>query len=1424
MNIAQLVEDLHHRGARLRVEQDKLKITAPDNALDSETVAAVRQHKQAIIDFLLANLPVQTQNAHNQSGKVLPLSFNQKALWSLYRLAPGNPAFNLLFACQLPANVNAKALEAACQILLQRHELLRARFMDTADGPVCTIAADATVPTEHQHTQNLSDAQINALLNAFGDQPFQLEQGAVRFLALHNTVAETVTHYFAFTLHHIIADFWACQLLLGELSLLYASIVERRNTKLPAIQLSYADYARWQQDYLATPQSTTDLEYWKQQLSGQLPVLDIPRDRPRPALMSFRGGSHRHALGAALSQRIREHARQNNVTPSTLMLTAYTVLLHRCSRQQDILVGTPAAHRNISGSEWMVGDFSNPIVVRSQIDSSQTFTQLLKQVQTTFVDAIRHQDYPFPLLVEKLNPVRDASHSPICQAMFLWHKPNEQRLSEILGHHNSILTHVLPMSGQRGATYDLMLSVADIPDGLVCSWSFNSDLFDASTVQRLGQHLECLLQDAIPPASDGNGNTEKPLHALNLLDDATRHKLLHEWNQTGRQYDFSFDLFSRIEQQAAQNPDNIAVHTSTEQLTYHTLLQRVNTLAQQLVDRGAQPGQFIAIALPRTADMIIALLAVLRIRCAYVPVDPDYPPARVAYMIAHSRAATIITHSALQSQLNLEPEQTLCLDTSVSPTAKILPENSPHPQPDDLAYVIYTSGSTGTPKGVRIHHRALLNLLLHFNDELALQPQQRWLSVTSMSFDIAALEIFLPLMSGACIVLANRQQAMDSNWLANCLHTQHIDVMQATPATWQMLTGTWHSNTPPTSQPNLTALCGGEALSTTLANALLPHVARLLNVYGPTETTIWSLTHALQSASALPAPIGRPLANTSLYILDEHLQPTPFGVPGELHIGGIGVSPGYLYRDDLTAERFIPNPFPQTAGNGTDNNAHTILYKTGDLVRYLADGTVEYISRLDHQVKVRGFRIELAEVEAALLAHANVQDAVAVVRIPPGQDAALLAAYIIAREPDIDVRALKRALNLQLPQYMIPSVITVLAEFPLTPNGKIDRNALPEPQYRQAHNSQYVPARDLIEHQLVQIWETVLDTRPISVTDNFFDLGGHSLLAMKLMVQVQQTFRQAPPLSVLFQAPSVETFANIIRLHSGASNRSSNPVLCIKPGAADATPLILVHPVGGSVFCYHELANLMPSHQPVFGLQLPLDEKGNPMIADVSEMGARYAVALREQFGNQPIAIGGWSLGGIIAFDIALRLENQGQPPQDLFIIDSAAPYMKEQIDELHEIAVMIILAKELGVLVEQIFLPRLINVTVDEGLAYVLELCLEHGLLPDTFRIDDLRDRFQLIKSNQAAQKAYVCPQQPYHGRTTILRAQGQPAERPDKIFLGWRAHATDCTAHEIAGDHFTLIRPPFVQSLADQLKALLPAGNPPAASSTADSTPVQE
>ncbi len=1398
MNIAQLVEDLRHRGARLRVEQDKLKITAPDNALDAAAVAAVREHKQAIIDFLLTNLP--------GDDTTLPLSFNQKALWSLYRLAPGNPAFNLLFACRLPADINEQALAAALRILLSRHELLRARFHDSANGPVCTITSDAQVQIEQQQTQNLSEHQINQRLSEFGDQPFQLEQSAVRFLALHNTHTEAsgaslCTRYFAFALHHIIADFWACQLLLGELSLLYASILERRNTRLPAIRMSYADYARWQQHYLTTPDSDADLEYWQQQLRGPLPVLDIPRDRPRPALMSFRGGSHRHALGTELSQRIRDCARHSNVTPSTLMLTAYTVLLHRCSRQTDILVGTPAAHRNISGSEWMVGDFSNPIVVRSQIDPAATFTQLLKQVQTTFIDAIRHQDYPFPLLVEKLNPVRDASHSPICQAMFLWHKPNEQRLSEILGRHDSILASVLPMSGQRGATYDLMLSVADIPDGLVCSWSFNSDLFDASTIQRLGQQLECLLQDAIP-ATHADSH-EKPLHALNLLDTATRVMLLHDWNQTQRDYDFMYDLISRIEAQAVQHPDAIAVHTSTNKITYGALLQRANIVAHQLHEHGARPGQLIAIALPRDIDMVVALLAVLRVRCAYVPVDPDYPPARVAYMIEHSRALMVISVSTLRDQLGVAEERLLCLDTE-QPDAVEIPspftsDLCAKPQPDDLAYVIYTSGSTGTPKGVRIQHRALLNLLLHFQDELQLRPQQRWLAVTSMSFDIAALEIFLPLLSGACIVLANRQETMDGNWLATCLNEQAIDIMQATPATWQMLTGAWH-NTPPTHP--LTALCGGEALSATLANALLPRVTKLLNVYGPTETTIWSLTHNVEPGSTVPAPIGRPLANTSRYILDEHLQPTPIGVPGELYIGGIGVSSGYLHRDDLTAERFIANPFQAESANH-----HPVIYKTGDLVRYLADSTVEYIGRLDHQVKVRGFRIELAEVEAALRSHAVVQDAVAIVRAPAGQDTALLAAYIIAHDASVDVRSLRRALNLQLPQYMIPSVITVLPEFPLTPNGKIDRNALPEPDYTPAHSNQYIPARDLIEHQLVQIWENVLDTRPLSVTDNFFDMGGHSLLAMKLMVQVQQTFKQAPPLSVLFQAPTVETFANVIRLSASSSNRTSNPVLCIKPGNADVIPLILVHPVGGSVFCYHELANLMPDSQPVYGLQLPLDENGNPLIADVSEMGARYSAALLAQFGDRPIMLGGWSLGGIIAFDIALRLEKENRPPLHLFIIDSAAPDMKEQIDELHEIAVMIILAKELGVLVEQIDLPRLLNVTVGDGLAYIRELCIGYNLLPDTYRIEDLHDRFQLIRSNQSAQKNYQCPSQPYHGRTTILRAQGQPADRPDKIYLGWRSHCQNCNAVEIDGDHFTLIRPPFVHSLADRLTTLLAA-----------------
>jgi amino acid adenylation domain-containing protein len=944
-------------------------------------------------------------------------------------------------------------------------------------------------------------------------------------------------HVLLLTMHHMISDGWSHGLFWRDLAVLYEAFDTCKPTPLPALPIQYADFACWQRQWLRGEALETQLTYWKQQLAG-LATLHLPTDYPRPAVQTFRGARHPMVLSQSLVEALKVLSQRHGVTLFMTLLAVFQALLHRYTGQDDIPVGSLIANRNRVEIEELIGFFVNTLVLRTDLSGNPSFRDLLGRVRAVCLGAYAHQDLPFEKLLEELRPQRELSRNPLFQVLFALHNTPRQA-PELLGLSVSSL-EVDPGT----ARFDLALDLWETPEGLHGWFEYSTGLFDAATIARIEGHLQTLLEGIVAAP-------QQRLSMLPLLTADERHRLLVEWNTTGIDSPHDQCIHQIFEAQVAQTPDAVAVVCEGELLTYCELNRRANQVAHYLGTLGVGPEVLVGLCMERSLEMIVGLLGILKAGGAYVPLDPAYPQERLAFMLEDAQVAVLLTQEQLSGELPEHRAHTICLDTdwkTIAGKSEANPVSGV--TADNLAYVIYTSGSTGSPKGVQILHRAVVNFFNSMSQQPGLTAQDILLAVTSVSFDIAALELYLPLIVGACLVVVSRDVAMDGAQLMKKLANSGATVMQATPATWSLLLEAgWQDS------KHLKILCGGEALPCELAVQLLARGSSLWNMYGPTETTIWSAVYPvdLQERSI---HIGRPIANTQVYVLDRHLQPIPIGVPGELYVGGVGLARGYLHRPELTAERFIPNPFSTEPG--------ARLYKTGDLVRYLPDGNLEFLGRLDDQIKLRGCRIELGEIEAVLGQHPAVRQVVVLAREDAPGDTRLVAYVVPQQEPPPTSSVLRNFLQQRLPSFMVPSAFVLVHALPLTPNGKLDRRALPAPaQTRSQPQDTCMAPQDALELQLTKIWEKVLGITPIGVRENFFELGGHSLLAVRLFAQIKKAFGRQLPLATLFQAPTVEQLAGMLRQEGWSAPWSC--LVAIQPGGSKP-PFFCIHGPGGHVF------------------------------------------------------------------------------------------------------------------------------------------------------------------------------------------------------------------------------------------------------------------
>ncbi|MCW7537502.1 amino acid adenylation domain-containing protein [Aquabacterium sp. A7-Y] len=1020
--------------------------------------------------------------ARTEQG-MAPLSLMQQRLWFLEEAHPGTAAHNVPSAHRLSGPLNLPALEQALQQMVDRQAALRTWLERTPEGPVQRVAERLDLRLPLSDLRGLPAAEREAALQAQMTElvrtPIPLEQGPLFRARLYRLGDQE--HVLFFMAHHVVFDGWSFDLLYRELSALYRAASQGVEAELPALPVSYGDFSAWQRDWMLGEELERQTAHWRERLTPLPEPIELPIDRPRPPAMSGRGGSHHHYLSRDLTDQLHALAQRHGRTLYVALLAAYSALLHRMTGQTDLVVGTPVRGREQPELEGLMGFFVNALPLRLRPAAELGFGEWMRRVHEVVVDAFAYPDVPFEHLVHTLKVPRDPSRPLIYQVMFSFQDARDRPLGW------GELKHQRVETALTGASEELSLWCVETPQGVECAFTYAADLFTPQAVARIAERFETLLKDVVADAA-------RTLGVCRVASDAEQ-ATLAAWNRTEAEVERGH-IARLLERQAARCPDAVALSFAGQRLSYAELDGAANCLAHQLRARGARRGTLVGLCLERSIAMVVAQLAILKCGAAYVPLDPAYPAERLAYMVEDAKLTLLVSNSALTDQLSFSPETTLRVDAEAAEIAgqpaTPLPDDHLAARAEDPAYVIYTSGSTGRPKGVVVPHRAVLNFLTSMAHEPGLAASDRLIAVTTLSFDIAVLELLLPLSVGAQVVLASRDEAMDGRALRGLIETHSATVMQATPSTWQMLMEAgWEGS------PGFKALVGGEALSAELATQLLARSGELWNMYGPTETTVWS-TCCKVEAPERGISIGKPIANTSVWVLDERQQPCPIGVPGEIWIGGDGVTLGYLQRPELTAERFVAH-----RGDGLQAPAG-LLYRTGDRGRWRHDGLLEHLGRLDFQVKVRGHRIELGEIESTLLSHPGVSRAVVMVREDRPRDQRLVA-YLVARDELPPAGELREHLRQALPDYMLPQHYVRLDALPLLPNGKVDRKALPPPPESEAaplHT--FAAPRTEREIALAEIWERLLGIRQVGVTDNFFDLGGHSLLAMRAVTEAEK--------------------------------------------------------------------------------------------------------------------------------------------------------------------------------------------------------------------------------------------------------------------------------------------------------------------------------
>jgi amino acid adenylation domain-containing protein len=1180
------------------------------------------------------------------------------------------------------------------------------------------------------------------------------------------------------------------KLLLQEWSQCYEALIKGKKPNLPELPIQYADFALWQRDWMQGPLLQEQLGYWKEQLKGPLPTLELPTNHSRAAAPSSKGALYMTHFGKGMLERLSELCRAEDATLFMGLLAGFNTLLHRYTGQEDILVGSPIAGRTRVETEQLIGFFVNTLALRSRIEPGMTFRQLVRQVRETTLGAYAHQDIPFEKVVEAVHPNRNAGHVPLVQTVFTLN-------NEIAGEDVFPGLKAEQIEVDSGtAKFDLTVVTRQTKDGLAVFAEYKTDLFHHEAIERLMLHWKNLLERAA-------ANPDLPLDEIPLLSREEEKCIAQEWNAPATHYPRHECVHQLFETQVARTPDAIAAEYEGEQITYRELNARANQLAHRLQKLKAGPNTLMGVYMERSIEMLVAFVGILKSGGAYVPLDLCYPKERLAFMVEDTRMPVLLTQEKLARELPGNVPKVICIDSewsSISEEPRQLPPN--RALAESLAYVIYTSGSTGQPKGVPVPHRGIVRLVKNTN-YIEIFESDRIAQASNASFDAATFEIWGALLNGGRVVGISKDTALSPNDFARQLREQNITTLFLTTALFNQMA----RETPGVFHTLRTVLFGGEAVDPKWVRSVLAYhpPRRLLHVYGPTESTTFTSWHLVESVpeDATTVPIGKPISNTELYVLDKKLRPVPVGVTGEVYVGGDGLSVGYWNRPELTAEKFVPHPF--------SNSTEAKLYKTGDLGRFDEKGNLEFIGRVDHQVKIRGLRIELGEIESVLFKHPQVSNCVVVAREDrPGDKR--LAAYIVPGPKGAPaVSELRGYLKTHLPEFMVPAAFVFMDALPLTPNEKVDRKAMPIPDENRELEKTFVAPRDGTEQQLAKIWEKVLGVQPIGVADNFFELGGHSLLAVKLFSQIEKLFMKKLPLATLFRAPTIEQFAKLL----GEENpsRAWSTMVDIQPKGS-RPPMFWVHSLGGDggggFFYYRKLAELLGPDQPSFGIRSPQEPFDR-----IEQMASFYIKEIREFQAHGPYFLGGFCFGGNVAYEMAQQLTAAGEEVALLVLLESSPPNVHHRQQTWSATNAR----HSLENLVENV--KGFVQTSPEERKEFIkkkgrklkekLQARIGHSEKPrENLRLDDVldltnypRDYVKYAQTHWQALLHYH--PKPYSGHIHLFRARKQGLSNFNHN-LGWDKLVDDrVIVNIIPGTHETMLQEPNVQNLAGILRGLL-------------------
>ena len=1313
-------------------------------------------------------------NDEKGNAETFPVSFAQQRLWFLAQLEPDNPSYNIPQILRLKGELNVNALEEALNTIIARHESLRTTFREIDGEPVQIVSSAHKIKLGFEDLKELPESQredeahrlaVTEVRRAFDlSRDYPLRAMLVRI--------EDDDNWLLLTMHHIVSDGWSMGILTRELSNIYEALATNQDISLSELPVQYTDFAEWQREWLQGEVLEEQLGYWLKRLAGAPAMLKLPTDHARPVRQSFNGASRSLKLSQQLSDSLVQFSQREGVTLFMTTLAAFETLLFRYTGQEDIVVGTPIAGRNRVEIESLIGFFVNTLALRTDLSANPSFRQLLQRVKEVALGAYAHQDLPFEKLVEELNPERDVSHSPIFQVMFgMQNTPRE------MARLNGLTIARVPLPSVT-AKFDLTLFLSETATGLNCWLEYNTDLFEETTISRMLSHFEHLLEQIVT-------NPDRSILQLPLMSQAERAQLLTEQNATASDYPKQC-IHQAFASQVERTPNSVALVTESQKLTYVQLDRRANQLARHLKNCGVGPGDIVGLCVERSPEMLVSVLGILKSGAAYLPLDPSYPQERLAFMLEDGKAKVLVTQEQLEQKLLSHAAKAVFIDRDWETIARESADRfDTAVTAESLAYVMYTSGSTGTPKAVAVTHKSVLRLVKQTN-YARLEADEVFLQFAPLSFDASTFEIWGSLLNGGQLVLMP-PGLVSLAQLGEAIKHYGVTTLWLTAGLFQQMVETELDSLRGLRQ----LLAGGDALSV----AHVEQVARelkdcqLINGYGPTENTTFTCCYRVRRGERFTGsvPIGYSISNTQVYILDGELEPVPVGVVGELYTGGDGLAIGYLNDAALTAERFVPNPFSTELG--------TRVYRTGDYARFRTDGSIEFMGRIDHQVKLRGHRIELTEIEGALKQYPAVRDATVVMRRSDHGNKHLIA-YIIANSElaeSILTGELKDLLRQSLPDYMVPSYFHFLEQFPLTPSGKIDRRKLPQAnENRRVLEEAHLAPRDDYETRLARIWERVLEVQAVGIRANFFDLGGHSLLAIRLVSEIEKEFGQRLPLVSFFQGATIEYLAGLLR----QGVRSISWPTLVKIQAGDSRPpLVCVSMPNVNALGYRSLAQLLGADQPVFGLQAqyPEDLQGEHSQAAVDSIATEYLEALRAVQRTGPYQFVGLCRGAHIAFEMARRLELEGKEIGFLGIIDTWV------MENTHNYFWYVeYYARRLG---------SLILLGLKKPLSFVKKKAETNG--------DKMADWRQIItaKPVQPTQKpikvyfpgpGYVPTT--YGGRITVFRARRQPRDRIRDLHLGWGKLARGgVDLRFIPGEHHSVLKEPHVQELASELKKCL-------------------